>query len=435
MLKTRPTTADTTWFTNDRFGMFIHWGIYSAAARCEWVQQYEEIPEKIYQKYFDHFDPDLYDPNIWAKAASDAGMKYFVITTKHHDGFCLWDSKLTDYKATNTPAKRDLIAPMINAFREQNMRVGLYHSLIDWHHQHFTIDDMHSMRNHPDREKLNKSRDQKKYIEYLQGQVKELLTQYGKIDIMWLDFSYPPGKFGRPKDWIGKGSKDWDSPTLHKLIRQLQPNIILNDRLDIDDAWDIKTPEQFQPQKWLEVDGQPVVWESCQTFSGAWGYHREEATWKSHSQLIQMLIDTVSKGGNLLLNVGPTGRGEFDQRALSSLNAIAQWMKRHSRSIYGCTQGPEELKAPQDCRYTYNPETNRLYVHVFAWPFKQLLADGLEGKVKYAQLLNDASEIPIVQDTWIADQHDSKPKQGTLAMQLPVVKPNVTVPVIELFLK
>ena len=220
------------------------------------------------------------------------------------------------------------------------------------------------------------------------------------------------------------------------MIRELQPNILINDRadlLDTDWGWDFRTPEQFMVREWVKVGGQRVLWETCQTFSGSWGYHRDEATWKSVEQLVQMLIDTVSKGGNLLLNVGPTARGEFDERAMDRLSGIGQWMKYHGRSIYGCTEAPKEFKTPQDCRLTYNPDTNRLYVHVFAWPIKELHLDGFAGKVKYAQLLNDASEIPFVA------QAPEQTRMGgvdrnTLTLQLPVQKPNVAVPVIELFL-
>ncbi|MEI6085865.1 MAG: alpha-L-fucosidase, partial [Verrucomicrobiota bacterium] len=182
-------SADTKWFVNDRFGMFIHWGLYAQAARHEWVKHNEQISDETYQRYFKSFDPDLYDPTLWAKAASNAGMKYFVITTKHHEGFCLWDSKLTNYKATKSPAGRDLLTPMVKAFREEGLRTGLYHSLIDWHHPNYAIDRLHPQRNHPDKAKLNKGRVAAKYAAYLHGQVRELLTKFGKVDILWFDFS------------------------------------------------------------------------------------------------------------------------------------------------------------------------------------------------------------------------------------------------------
>jgi alpha-L-fucosidase len=434
-LETISTPGNTDWFSKDRFGLFIHWGIYALPARHEWVMQREEIPADVYEKYFRHFDPDLYDPNLWAEAASNAGMNYFVVTTKHHDGFCLWDSKLTDYKAPNTPAGRDLLTPMVEAFRAKDMKVGFYHSLIDWHHPEFTIDDMHAMRNHPERDKLNKSRDQKKYIEYLHGQTRELLTEFGHIDILWYDFSYPPGYRNRPLDFIGKGKDDWDSETLYKMVRELQPHIVLNDRLNMADGWDVITPEQYMAREWVRVNGKPVTWEACQTFSGAWGYHRDEESWKSVETLITMLIDTVSKGGNLLLNVGPTGRGEFDVRALDRLTGMGEWMKRHSRAIYGCTQAPEEFTAPQDCRLTYNPDTNRLYVHVLSWPFKHLHLDGFKDRVEYAQLLNDASELPMSIPDKLMEVGGTKQNAQSLTLALPTKKPDVAVPVIELFLK
>jgi alpha-L-fucosidase len=423
------TPGDTEWFVQDRFGMFIHWGLYALPARHEWVKQQEKITNEDYEKYFKHFDPDLYDPELWAKAAEGAGMKYFVITTKHHEGFCLWDSKYTDYKTTNTPYGRDLLHPMVDAFRGHGLRTGFYHSLIDWTHPDFIVDDLHAMRDHPDRAKMNVGREQSRYAEFLHNQVRELLTDFGKVDILWFDFSYP-----NREGWIGKGRDDWQSEKLYQLVRELQPNVILDDRLDLETGWDIKTPEQFQPREWIRVNGQRVVWEACQTFSGSWGYHRDEESWKSLDQLIQMLIDTVSKGGNLLLNVGPTGRGEFDARALDRLQGMGEWMKRHSRSIYGCTQAPEEFKAPQDCRLTYNPEKNRMYLHVFAWPFVHLHLDGFAGKVEYAQLLNDASEIKMQGlPDWQAGHEGKSP--NTLTLTLPVKKPNVTVPVIELFMK
>ncbi len=419
--------GDTKWFTHDRFGMFIHWGLYSQPARHEWVMHAEEITNDIYNsKYFRRFDPDLYNPDEWAEMASLAGMKYFVITTKHHEGFCLWDSKYTEFKAPNTPCGKDLLMPMIEAFRKRGMGIGLYHSLIDWNHPQFEIDSqIGPYRNLPAKKmaQMNKKRNQAKYAEYLHNQTRELLTNFGKIDILWYDFSYK-----------AKGRDAWQSEKLVKLIRELQPDIILDDRLDLPGSGDIKTPEQVQPREWVKVDGKPVVWEACQTFSGSWGYHRDEHTWRDTDELVRTLIDCVSKGGNLLLNVGPTARGEFDDRAKTRLKGMGEWMRRHSRSIYGCTQAPAEFKCPEHCRLTYNPEKKRLYVHVFAWPHKILWLDGksYQKKVEYAQLLNDASEVKLGAGSWEANQIGAC---SSLGLNLPIMKPNVTVPVIELFLK
>ncbi len=427
----KPTPGDTAWFQNDRFGLFIHWGTYSLAARHEWIKSMEQIDDETYEQYFRHFDPDLYDPALWAAEARNAGMKYFVVTTKHHEGFCLWDTAMTDYKATNTPYGRDVLRPMVDAFRQEGMKVGFYHSLLDWHHLEYTVDNCHPQRNNPDFVRQSAQRDIRKYADYLYAQTKELMTGFGKVDILWYDFSV-----AATKEFAGKSVEEWQSQRLIDLVRSHQPHIIMNDRLNIEQ--DLRTPEQYQPREWPTVGGQPVVWEACQTFSGSWGYYRDEYTWKSVEMLVQMLADTVSKGGNLLLNVGPTGRGEFDERAIDRLRGIGQWMRRHSRSIYGCTQAPAQFQCPQDCRLTYNPTTNRLYVHVFAWPFRHLHLDGFAGKVEYAQLLNDASEVKRIEydrDDEAGFGIDVPGKKGLLTLELPIQKPNVAVPVIELFLK
>ncbi len=417
------------WWTEARFGMFIHWGLYALAARHEWVKRFERITDEDYQKYFDLFDPDLFNPKEWAQAAKKAGMKYFVVTTKHHEGFCLWDSKYIDYKVTNTPYGKDLIKPMVQAFREEGLKVGFYYSLLDWHHPEYTIDRNHPMYENKEFKEAAKNRDIRKYAEYAHNQVRELLTEFGQIDCLFLDYSFPSGK-------DGKGRNDWQSEKLLKMIRQLQPNVIINDRLDLLDVpggWDFRTPEQFKPREWVMMNGKKVPWETCQTFSGSWGYHRDEATWKSVKQLLGLLIETVSKGGNLLLNVGPTARGTFDSRAYDRLNGVGKWMKVNSRSIYGCTQVPDGFKTPDNCLLTYNPKLKRIYVHVFDWPMGKLFLAGFAGKVKYAQLLHDASEVRFVKGRRSPVLAEKLPTE-TLTLGLPMIKPDVEIPVIELFL-
>ena len=419
------------WWTNDRFGMFIHWGLYALPARHEWVQKNERIPNEEYNKYFDYFNPDLYNPKEWAKKAKEAGMKYAVLTTKHHDGFCLFDSKYTDFKSTNTPYGKDLVKEWVDAFRAEGLKVGFYYSLIDWHHPHFTVDHVHPMSARTDQEyaALNKGRDMAKYRTYLKNQVEEILTNYGTIDILWLDYSYP-GKHG-------KGRDDWGSIELIKMVRELQPGIFINDRADLKDVaggWDFTTPEQFKVDKWPEVDGERVPWETCQTFSGSWGYHRDENTWKDQRQLLVLLIESVSKGGNLLLNVGPTARGEFDARANIALEQMGKWMHYNNRSIYGCTEAPETFEAPSQTLVTYNPTLNRLYIHLLDYPLTNFRLPGYKGKVKYAQFLHDASEIQITAP-YGHHMQGSAATDDDLNLRLPVIKPNVEIPVIELFLK
>lgn len=418
------------WWTDARFGMFVHWGIYALPARHEWVKQNERMTNEQYRKYFEEFNPDLYNPLEWAKMAKQAGMKYVVLTAKHHDGFCLFDSKYTSYNSTNTPYGKDLIKEYVEAFRSEGLGVGFYYSLIDWHHPHFTIDDVHPQRTNEkeEYEKMNEGKDMGIYREYMKNQVRELLTNYGKIDIIWLDFSYP-GEYG-------KGHGDWGSVELLKMVRELQPQILVNDRLDLkeySDGWDFTTPEQFKVQSWPEINGEKIPWETCQTLSGSWGYYRDELTWKNNRQLLVLLIESVSKGGNVLLNVGPTGRGNIDYRAEEALENMGEWMKYNNRSIYNCTQAPEGFEAPESSILTYNPETNRLYIHLIDYPITNFRLPGMKGKVKYAQFLHDASELAITEPYGHHRQGDIA-TENDLNLRLPVNKPNVEIPVIELIL-
>jgi alpha-L-fucosidase len=414
----------TAWFTRDRFGMFIHWGLYASAARHEWFMKRECLTPEQYRKYFDHFEPDLFDPAKWARAAKDAGMKYAVITAKHHEGFCLWDTKFTDYQAVKSPAGRDLLLPILEAFRAEGLKVGLYYSLLDWHHPQYTVDRQHPQYSNQDFKQQAAGRDMSVYAKYMRDQVEELLTGYGKIDLLWFDFS-----FEGPD---GKGGDDWESDKLHKLVRRLQPEILINNRLDLPGSGDFVTPEQHVPESApVDEQGQALVWEGCQTFSGSWGYYRDETSWKSVPLLIRMLVDHVSNGGNMLLNVGPTARGEFDGRALERLSALGVWMGQNSRAIYGC--GPADFTAPRDCRYTQNG--NRLYLHLLAWPFKAVHLPGLAGRVEYAQFLHDASELVMRQGSQQTNTLVAASPQGALTINLPEVIPDISVPVIELFLK
>jgi len=412
------------WWTEARFGMFIHWGLYALPARHEWVKNRERLTNEQYQKYFELFDPDLYNPKEWARMAKDAGMKYVVLTAKHHEGFCLFDSKYTDYKSTNTPCGKDLIKEYVDAFRAEGLKVGFYYSLIDWHHPDYTIDSRHPQRQESDTayERLNRGKDMNRYREYMKNQVRELLTSYGEISIIWFDYSFP-GK-------NGKGRDDWDSENLLKLARSLQPGIIVDDRLDLKDmegGWDFTTPEQYKVEIWPEYNGKRVPWETCQTFSGSWGYYRDETSWKSPAQLLELLIESVSKGGNLLLNVGPTARGAFDYRARERLKAMGDWMSVNSRSIYGCTEAPSDFPVPPNCLLTYNPVTKRLYVHLLAYPLNRLTINNIADKVKYVQFLHDASEIRMT-----TGRNDAA---NDLILSLPVQKPPVEIPVLEVYLK
>jgi alpha-L-fucosidase len=416
------------WWTDSRFGMFIHWGLYAGAARHEWVKHNEALSNEQYQKYFDQFNPDMFEPQKWAKQAKAAGMKYAVLTSKHHEGFCLFDSKFTDYKAPNTQAKRDLIKEYVDAFRGQGLKVGFYYSLLDWHHPDYTMDDIHPLmqkdKSEAAYERLNKGRDMAKYRQYMRNQITELLTHYGKIDILWLDFSFPNKKDAKR----GKGKDEWGSVELLKLIRKLQPGIIVDNRLNLEeykDGADFETPEQVSTKELAKYRGK--VWETCQTFSGSWGYYRDENSWKTHRQLLDLLITSTSNGGNLILNVGPTGRGEFDYRATNALDSMAYWMHANSKAIYNCTYAPDSFAVPEGTKLTYNAATKSLFVHLFTYPADgKLVLPGYSSKVVYSQLLNDHSEV-------INKASTSNPDD--LVVTLPKKKPLYEIPVIELKLQ
>lgn len=432
---TKKTAGDTVWFEHDRFGMFIHFGLYSAAARHEWIKTKETISDEAYDRYFRHFEPDLFDAKEWARKAKAAGMKYAVMTAKHHEGFCLFDSQYTNFKSTSTPAKKDFIREFVEAFRAEGLKVGIYYSLIDWHHPDYQIDIFHSRREDPDGQEQNKSRNMLRYREYLHNQVRELMTNYGKIDIFWFDFTYPNMDSIRNeynqfaiktyKDWMPWTTPEtWDAEGLIKMMRSYNPDIIINNRTGI--PQDITTPEQTLTKKWPTYPGtdELYTWESCQTFSGSWGYYRDEMSWKTPEMLIRVLLQCVCNGGNLIMNVGPTGRGCFDHRADAALETYAKWMKYNSRSIYGCTKAEPEFEAPVGTLLTQSEDGSRLYIHLVDYPYSELKMGNMAGKIDYAQFLHDASEIRYREN-----------RDGTVNFLIPGIKPNQTISVVEVFLK
>jgi alpha-L-fucosidase len=386
------------WFREARFGMFIHWGLYAIPARGEWVRSVEKLSNEAYEPYFREFRPDRYDPRAWARAAKAAGQQYAVLTTKHHDGFCLFDSEFTDYKATNTPAQRDLIKEYVEAFRDEGLKVGFYYSLIDWHHDDYPAygDRIHPMRDNEVYE--NRSIQFERYVDYLHAQVKELLTNYGKIDVMWFDFSYD--------DMTGE---KWRATELVNLIRSLQPDIIIDNRLGGDIkksepevyAGDFYSPEQIVPPGGIvDENGLNVPWEACITLNDNWGYHAKDFAYKSPKQVVRALVECISKNGNMLLNVGPDARGEIPAESTRILTSVGDWMRRNGESIYGC--GASSLPKPEWGRYTQNG--NMLYAHVFDRGIGPIYFQGLKGKIKKARLLADGSELKV-STPWMAEHY------------------------------
>jgi len=383
----------TEWFREARFGMFIHWGIYAIPARGEWVRNQEKLTVEDYQKYFDTFDPVDYNPREWAKIAKQAGMKYVVLTAKHHDGFCLFDSKYTDYKATNTPAKRDLIREYVDAFRAEGLKVGFYYSLIDWHHPDYPNVGNHPMAGNPEWDKKKYNWDN--YIKYMHNQVEELVTNYGKIDILWFDYSFD--------DY--KGEK-WKATELVKMVRKHQPDIIIDNRLggnmEIENsevyAGDFEGPEQIIPSETvLDDSGRPIPWESCITLNSSWGYKKDN-NYKSATDIIRTLVNCVSKNGNLLLNIGPDAKGNIPVKSIEILHEVGEWMKYNSESIYGC--GPSQFSKPEWGWFTQ--KGNNVYAHILEPNIGQFYLKHMMGKVKSATLLFDGSEM-ILSKFWNGD--------------------------------
>ncbi|MDR1108248.1 MAG: alpha-L-fucosidase [Spirochaetaceae bacterium] len=386
-------TERTRWFTEARFGMFIHWGLYAIPARGEWVRSVERMSHEDYLTYFNDFDAAGCRPREWARLAKKAGMKYAVLTAKHHDGFCLWDTALTDFKAPNAPAGRDLVREYLEAFREEGIRVGLYFSIIDWRHPDFPH---YGDRQHPDRDNPacgNEGRDFNRYLDFMHGQIRELLTQYGKLDIMWFDFSYG--------DMAGE---KWRASDLMKMVRSLQPHLIVDNRLEGSGensgtilsanpsgyAGDFACPEQMIPPEGIRnAAGDPVPWETCITLNNHWGYCAADRHWKGADMVIRMLVECVSKNGNLLLNVGPDAKGRIPRPSVEILEAVGRWLEDNGPSIYGC--GRADPAKPEWGRFTQRGNT--LYAHLYEAQAGGVCLPHLAGKIEKMRLLADGSEI------------------------------------------
>lgn len=399
----------SAWFRRDRFGMFIHFGLYAIPGRGEWMMSEERIPSKQYEPYFHCFNPTEYDPVSWARLAKKAGMKYMVMTAKHHEGFCLYDSKLTDYKSTNTPCGRDLVREFLEAARGEGLRAGLYFSLIDWHHPDYPHygDLTHPMRD--EFSQSNEGRNFDRYLDYLHGQVEEICRDYGKLDLLWFDYSYG--------DLRGEA---WRAKALVDMVRRYQPDVLMDNRLETSGegfgslvtanpspfSGDFVSPEQIIPAEGIHNElGEPVPWELCTTMNNNWGYNPSDTLYKPASLLVRKLVECVSKNGNMILNVGPDALGRLSGLTVDTLEGLSAWMSRNSQSIYGC--GYAHLPKPEWGRYT--KKGNRIFAHVCETPIGPLALTGIDPKaVKRMTLLRDGSEIRRG-DSWI-----TKAYEGTL---------------------
>ena len=425
-------TRRMAWYTRARFGMFIHWGLYAIPARGEWVRSNEEMPMEAYDPYMAEFDPRHCDMRAWMEAARDAGMQYVVLTAKHHDGFCLFDSAYTDFKSTNSPAGRDFVREYLEAARECGLRVGLYFSLIDWRHPDFPHygDRNHPLRNDPTQ--ANEGRNFDRYLDYMHAQVRELCTNYGKLDILWFDFSYD--------DLRGEA---WRATQLMEMVRSLQPDVIIDNRLEVSGEGfgslaacrptpyhgDFVSPEQIIPPKGLfDAQGEPLVWESCVTMNNHWGYHATDHYFKPADMLIRKLVECVSKGGNLLLNVGPDAQGRIPRQSLEILEKLGRWMDSNSDSIYGC--GPSGLEKPEYGRITRRDKI--LYFHIFENTVGPLPLFGVDKEdIASIRRLADGSEVPI-SHSWV---HSDYPELAFADLGPDPVLPDPVDTVLEVRLK
>jgi len=372
----------TNWFTDARFGLFIHWGIYSLPAKGEWTLFYDGQKYAEYEKYVQQFNPIYFDPAEWADLAWNAGMRYVVFTTKHHDGFCMFDSKYTDFKVTNTPYGKDITAELTAAFRKRGLKIGLYHSLVDWRHPHFVPDPEHPLWQRGERS--FPGRDLKIYQEYLYHTVEQLMTNYGKIDLLFFDYT------SRYKD-----SREWNPDPLLKMIYRHQPEILINDRLNHEKKvllGNYCTPEVCLPGSPIRIGGEEQMWETCMTLNDHWGYHALDNNWKNASTVIHALVHCVSRNGNLLLNVGPDAAGRIPDQSVKTLQEVAEWMKCASPSIHGA--GMSEIKAPYPHYYTQNRE--RLFLHMTCPPMGDIILPEGDGKIKSAAYLKDRTEVKII---------------------------------------
>jgi len=381
------------WWHKARFGMFIHWGLYSVLGRHEWVMENEGIPVAEYEQLARRFKPKPNFAREWARLAKQAGQKYMVMTTKHHEGFCNFDTQLTDYCAPKQGPGRDLVKEYVEAARAEGRRVGFYYSLMDWHH--------------PDGARCaTDEAARRRFVEYTHGLIRELMTNYGKIDILWYDVSWPLDAQG------------WESEKMNEMVFQLQPDIIVNNRNKLDG--DFATPEQ-------RIQADKRAWESCMTMNDSWGFNRADDNWKTPKTIVRNLITCAHDTGNYLLNIGPQPDGSVPEESIRILGSVGKWMERNGQTIY-----QSDRCQPARSNYaSFGRKGNTLYLHVHYWPGDYVAIAGLRNKVLSARFPATGKEVKFEQDpfrvkftglpekapddpvTTIAIECDSEPHQDT----------------------
>ncbi len=381
------------WWHEARFGMFIHWGLYSVLGRHEWVMENEGIPVPEYEQLAKRFNPKPNSARAWAQLAKAAGQKYMVMTTKHHEGFCLFDTKLTDYCAPRQGPGRDLVKEYVEAARAEGLRVGFYYSLMDWHH--------------PDGARCaNDEAARRRFVDYIHGQIRELLTNYGKIDILWYDVAWP------------LDAKGWESEKMNDMVFQLQPDIVVNNRNQL--PGDFATPEQ-------RIVAEQRAWEACMTMNDSWGYQKADDDWKTPKTVVKNIITCAHDGGNYLINIGPKPDGSIPEESVKIMTAVGKWMERNGQSIYAA-----ERCQPRRSNFAgFTRRGNTLYMHVWFWPGESVSLAGLRVQVKSAKLLATGKDVKFDQEefrvrftglpasapdtpvTTLAIECDGEPRQDT----------------------
>lgn len=428
--------ARMEWFREARFGMFIHWGLYSQAAGSwdgkpndgagEWIMNNVQIPVSQYAKLVPQFNPVKFDAHEWVRIARNAGMKYIVITSKHHEGFGMFPSALTDWCIKSTPFQRDPLKELSVACKEEGIKLCFYYSIMDWHHPDYLP---HKTWN----DEANPNPEFERYVTFMKGQLRELLSNYGPIGILWFD---------------GNWENTWNydrGADLYKYIRSIQPNIIVNNRVGQDRKGiagttdgqerigDYGTPEQTIPANGL---GRGVDWETCMTMNDTWGFKRQDQDWKSTQTLIRNLVDIASKGGNYLLNVGPTGEGLIPDASVERLKEIGEWMSVNGEAIYATTASPFERQFSWGrCTKKIQGDRTTLYLHVFNWPANgELPVPGLRSKVESAFLLarpSDALKVKANEDGTVIFLPQTAPDKisSTVVLKLTGIPEIVSVPI------
>src|SRR3954468_17796240 len=350
------------WWHQAKFGMFIHFGLYAAYGRHEWAMETQAVPIAEYQKLTAGFLPAKGSARKWAQLAKAAGMKYMVLTTKHHEGFCNWDTKLTNYNAVQQGPRYDLVREFVEAARAEGLRVGFYYSLMDWHH--------------PDGARcLTDEAARHRFVDYTHGLIRELMTNYGKIDVLWYDVHWP------------LDAKGWESEKMNQMVFSLQPDIIVNNRNDL--PGDFTTPEQT-----IKAEEGGRAWESCMTLNDSWGFQKADDNWKTPRTVIRNLITCARDGGNYLLNIGPEPDGSIPPESLRILTEVGQWMKTGGQAIYGA----DLCKVTRSNYGNFTRSGNKLYLHVHFWPGSDVSISGLRQKVTSATILKTGQRVTVSQD-------------------------------------